>query len=152
VAMFWDPVRKTTTIVHVAYDHTTTTLWRRTSASAPATVRLDDDQVYERIGRHIDRLDSVPAAWRLHMSLQGSHWFIVRPEARGQHSLILHVSSTAAVPPLEAPHTPCADAGRHLRVRSRSPQDLDFAGADHRCWLAGTARADSGRMPADRTP
>jgi hypothetical protein len=140
--MFWDPVRKTTTIVHVAYDHTTATLFAediRVRAGDPfdisidlnknlrtrhksvgtyvdakalaageigtlQSVQLDDDQVYERIGRLIDRLDSVPATWRLHVWLQGSHWFTVCPEARGQHSLIFHVSSTASVPPLEAPH------------------------------------------------
>jgi hypothetical protein len=68
------------------------------------SVQFDDDQVYERIERHIDRLEGVAATWRLHVSLQGSHWFIVRPEARGLHSLIFHVSSTASVPPSEAPH------------------------------------------------
>jgi hypothetical protein len=129
--MYWDPVRKTSTIVHVSYDHTTATLFAEDIRVRPddpfdisidlgknlrtrhkgvgtyldardladgeiatlQSVRIDDDQVYERIERHVGCLDSVPKIWRLHIELEGSHWFNVRPEARGRHCLVLHVSS-----------------------------------------------------------
>jgi len=132
--MYWDPARKTSAIVHVAYDHTTATLFAehiRIRASEPfdiggdlnknlrtryksvgtyidakelaageigtlQSIQVDDDQVYERIGRPVQRLDDVPETWRLHVGLRGSHWLIVRPEAGGEHSLIFHVSSNRA--------------------------------------------------------
>lgn len=69
------------------------------------TVHISDAQILERIGWHLKRLDELPNVWRLHVELEGSHWFIVKPEVRGRNvqSLWLTVESAAEVSPPEPP-------------------------------------------------
>lgn len=76
----------------------------RGEMSTLKTLRIDDDQIIDRIGRHLEHVDENPKTWRLHVALEGSHWFVVRPEVRGPHeSLWLHIESTAEVSPLDSP-------------------------------------------------
>lgn len=139
--MYWDTLRKSYVIIHVAYDHTTATLFAenisvragdpfdlsidlnknlRTRYKSVGTcidardlangeigtlqsVQIDDDKIYDGIERHLGSLDEVPKVWRLHVALEGAHWFTVRPEVRGRRSLWFHVLSPAVVSPVETP-------------------------------------------------
>lgn len=67
------------------------------------SVQISEKQVYEGIDSHLNSLDETPKTWRLHVSLEGSHWFEVRPEVRAHHTLVLHVESQLSLSPSLAP-------------------------------------------------
>lgn len=59
-----------------------------------SAIQIDDDDIVKRIGRWAMRSGSAPKSWRLRIDLQGTSWFVVRPEIQGDHVLVLKVSGT----------------------------------------------------------
>ena len=63
------------------------------------SIQIDDDQVLDRLCSHLEHLGKPPERWRLLVDLEGMSWFTIRPQLRGNRSLILNVLSVDA--PLE---------------------------------------------------
>jgi len=129
--MTWFPIRKTSTIVHVEYDHATATLFAENICVRPEdpfdisvdlnknlrtrhksvgtymdarnlaagrlrtlhSIQIDEEHVLDRLCSHLEHFGKVPEKWRLLVNLEGMSWFTIRPQLRGNRSLVLNVLS-----------------------------------------------------------
>lgn len=54
-------------------------------------VQILDRKVIEDMGRYLDASNDDPERCRVHVALQGDHWFDCHTELKGQTSLFLHL-------------------------------------------------------------
>ena len=118
--MYWDSLRKGTTIVLVESEHTTDKIFAesirlredgeaqvldvsldlgkslRTRSKGVGTyvdarrladgdiahiksITIDDHYVLDGIRAKLTHMDEHPESWRMHVALEGDHWFLVEP-------------------------------------------------------------------------
>ena len=141
--MFWESLRKGTSIVLVESQHTTDKVFAesirlredaearaldvsldlnkslRTRSRGVSTyldarrladgdiaeikgITIDDHHVLNGIRAKLTHMDADPETWRMHVALEGDHWFRVEPKYRRQHAyeaLTLQVLSVLDNPP-----------------------------------------------------